>query len=57
MLDLPDTGRSVRARWRERLLAHYERKILESPDLEEILSLLAVGSISVDEAINTLGGQ
>ena len=57
LLDLPDTGRSVRARWRERLLAHYERKILESPDLEEILSLLAVGSISVDEAINTLGGQ
>ena len=57
LLDLPDTGRSVRARWRERLLAHYERKILESPDLEEILSLLAVGSISVDEAVNTLGGQ
>jgi len=57
LLDLPDTGRSVRARWRERLLAHYERKILESPDLEEILSLLAVGSISVDEAITTLGGQ
>ena len=57
LLHLPDTGRSVRARWRERLLAHYERKILESPDLEEILSLLAVGSISVDEAINTLGGK
>jgi len=57
LLDLPDTGRSVRARWRERLLAHYERKILESPDLEEILSLLAVGSISVDEAISTLGGR
>ena len=57
LLDLPDTGRSVRARWRERLLAHYERKILESPDLEEILSLLAVGSISVDEDVNTLGGQ
>lgn len=57
LLDLPDTGRSVRARWRERLLAHYERKILESPDLDEILSLLAVGSISVEEAINTLGGQ
>jgi LAO/AO transport system kinase len=57
LLHLPDTGRAVRARWRERLLAHYERKILESPDLDEILSLLAVGSISVDEAINTLGGQ
>jgi len=57
LLDLPDSGRSVRARWRERLLAHYERKILESPDLDEILSMLAVGSISVNEAINTLGRQ
>ena len=57
LLDLPDSGRSVRARWRERLLAHYERKILESPDLDKILSSLAIGSISIDEAIRTLGGQ
>ena len=56
LLDLPDSGRSVRARWRERLLAHYERKILESPDLDKILSSLAIGSISIDEAISTLGG-
>ncbi len=56
LLDLPDSGRSVRARWRERLLAHYERKILESPDLDKILSSLAIGSISIDEAIRTLGG-
>ena len=57
LLDLPDSGRSVRARWRERLLAHYERKILESPDLDKILCSLAIGSISIDEAIRTLGGQ
>ena len=57
LLDLPDSGRSIRARWRERLLAHYERKILESPKLDEILSLLATGSISIDEALNTLGGR
>ena len=57
LLELPDSGRSVRARWRERLLAHYERKILESPDLDKILSSLAIGSISIDEAIRTLGGQ
>jgi len=57
LLDLPDSGRSVRARWRERLLAHYERKILESPKLDDILSSLAIGSISIDEALSTLGGQ
>ena len=57
LLELPDSGRSIRARWRERLLAHYERKILESPKLDEILSLLATGSICIDEALNTLGGR
>lgn len=57
LLDLPDSGRSVRARWRERLLAHYERKILESPKLDDILSSLAIGSISIDDALNTLGGR
>ena len=57
LLDLPDSGRSLRARWRERLLAHYERKILNSPDLDEMLALLSIGSISIDEAIDILGGQ
>ena len=57
LLELADSGRSVRARWRERLLAYNERKILESPKLEEILGSLAVGSISIDEAIKSLGGS
>lgn len=57
LLDLRDSGRSVRARWRERLLAHYERKILESPKLDDILSSLAIGSISIDDALSTLGGR
>ena len=57
LLTLPDSGRSVRARWRERLLAHNERKILESPQLDDILASLAVGSISVSDAIKTLGGE
>ena len=57
LLDLTDSGRSVRARWRERLLAHYERKILESPKLDDILSSLAIGSISIDDALSTLGGR
>ena len=57
LLDLRDSGRSVRARWRERLLAHYERKILESPKLDDVLSSLAIGSISIDDALSTLGGR
>ena len=57
LIHLADSGRSVRARWRERLLAHNERKILESPKLEEILASLAVGSISIDEAVRTLSGE
>lgn len=57
LIQLVDSGRSVRARWRERLLAHNERKILESPKLEEILASLAVGSISIDEAVITLSGE
>ena len=57
LLNLADSGRSVRARWRERLLAHYERKLLGSPKLDDILSSLAVGSISIDEAIKSLGGS
>ena len=57
LLDLPDSGRSVRARWRERLLAHYERKILESAKLDDILSSLATGSISIDDALSILGGR
>ena len=57
LLSLPGSGRSERARWRERLLAHYERKILESPKLDDVLSSLAAGSISIDDAISLLGGE
>jgi len=57
LLTLRGSGRSERARWRERLLAHYERKILESPKLDDALSYLAAGSISIDDAISLLGGE
>ena len=56
LLDLPSSGRSVRARWRERLLAFHERKILESPKLDELLQQLAKGSIHLDEAMRLIGG-
>jgi len=55
LLELEDTGRSKKAKWRERLLAHHERKILESDKLDEILHNLAIGSISVESALKQLG--
>ncbi len=56
LLDLSSSGRSERARWRERLLAHHERKILESPKLDDLLVKLAKGSILLDEALDIIGG-
>ena len=55
LLNLSSSGRSTRARWRERLLAHHERKILESPKLDDLLLDLAKGSIHLDEALNIIG--
>ena len=57
LLEIKDSGRSNRARWRERLIAQHERRILESDKLEEILVLLAAGSISIIEALDILGGK
>ena len=56
ILDLSSSGRSVRARWRERLLAHHERQILEFPKLDDLLVDLAKGSIHLDEALRLIGG-
>ena len=57
LLTLSSSGRSTRARWRERLLAYHERKILESPQLDELLEKLAKGSILLDEALQIIGGE
>ena len=54
LLNLQSTGRSSKARWRERLLSSLEQKILQNPHLEDILLSLASGSIELDEAINKL---
>ena len=54
LLNLQSTGRSSKARWRERLLSGLEQKVLQNPRLEEILLLLASDSIDLDEAINNL---
>lgn len=55
LLELEDSGRSKRAKWRERLLAEYERKILESDKLDVILENLSIGSISIEDALKVLG--
>ena len=55
LLDLESSGRSERARWRERLLAHHERRILESSKLDDVLKELAVGSMTLDDAILSIG--
>ena len=57
LLDLNSSGRSERARWRERLLGHHERIILESPKLDGLLEQLAAGSMTLDDAIYTIGAN
>lgn len=54
LLNLQSTGRSSKARWRERLLAGLEQKLLQNAQLESVLSSLASGSIDIDEALNKL---
>lgn len=57
LLNLPSSGRSTKARWRERLLAYHERQILESPKLDVLLSGLAKGSIQFKDALNFIGAK
>jgi LAO/AO transport system kinase len=57
LLSLESSGRSERARWRERLLAHHERKILEAPELDGLLEKLAAGYMSLDDAIESIGAN
>ncbi len=57
LLGLEASGRSERARWRERLLAHHERKILEAPQLDAMLEELAAGSMTLDDVIHSIGAN
>lgn len=54
LLTLPSSGRSDKARWRERLLSGLEQRIIHNPQLDFILESLASGSIELDEALNRL---
>jgi len=50
LLTLNQSIRAGRARWRERLLSHHERLLLEHPQFDTSLSNLEEGLMSFDEA-------
>ena len=50
LMGLKQTSRAERARWRERILAHHERQILNHQQFTNILTNLEEGLIGFDEA-------
>jgi len=50
LLSLNQSIRAARARWRERLLSHHERLLLEHPQFDTSLSNLEEGLMSFEEA-------
>ena len=50
LMELQQTSRAERARWRERILSHHERQILNHSKFNEILTNLEEGLIGFDEA-------
>ena len=57
LLSLEQTVRAGRARWRERLLSHHERLLLEHPEFDSILSNIEEGLMSFEDAYNQLRNQ
>ena len=49
-MGLQQTSRAERARWRERILSHHERQILNHSEFNDILTNLEEGLIGLDEA-------
>ena len=50
LMGLQQTSRAERARWRERILSHHERQILNHSEFNDILTNLEEGLIGFDEA-------
>ena len=50
LLSVEQSARAGRARWRERLLSHHERQLLEHSKFELLLSKIEEGLMSFDEA-------
>ena len=54
LLRLKSSGRSEKAKWRERLLATHERKIMTNPNIEEVLNNLVRGKYGLESALEDL---
>jgi LAO/AO transport system kinase len=54
LLALDQSTRAGRARWRERLLSHHERQLLEHSKFESLLTKIEEGLMSFDDAYDQL---
>ena len=54
LLTLEQSMRAGRARWRERLISHHERQLLEHPKFDILLSNVEEGFMSFDEAYSRM---
>lgn len=50
LLTLEQSMRAGRARWRERLLSHHERRLLEHPEFDSLLTKIEEGFMSFEDA-------
>ncbi|MGB2340326.1 MAG: ArgK/MeaB family GTPase [Candidatus Poseidoniaceae archaeon] len=57
LLSLKQSVRAGRSRWRERLLSHHERLLLEHPEFDSILSKIEEGLMSFEDAYIQLRNQ
>lgn len=54
---LKSSGRALRARMRERLLAQHERRLVQHPAYNRVLDDLTEGTLDIDEALTQLKGE
>jgi len=52
--NLNESSRSLRARWRERLLSLVERRILDNPALDSVLERLVQEQVGLEDALEEL---
>jgi LAO/AO transport system kinase len=57
LFDLKASGRAIRARMRERLLARHERRLVNHPSYNECLQRLTEGTIDIENALSILQGD
>ncbi|HJM54630.1 MAG TPA: GTP-binding protein [Poseidonia sp.] len=57
LFGLKASGRATRARMRERLLAHHERRLVTHPSYNECLDRLTEGTIDIVKALSIIQGE